>query len=543
MRPMSGARRGEAAVAIALALAALALCVRLARGYFLADDFVLLATFGFWREDGELLSRIAGLFAGSIDRVHFMYRPLPYASYAANYVLAGGHAAAWIVVNLVLHVANATLAASLVSRLSRERTRAAFAGAMCAALVFFAFSPGWEVALWTVCRFDSFATFFTLLAGVLFLADRRAAALAATVAALLSKEAGAVAIVLVAVLAAWRPAAGDRARGWLRQVAPWIVTGAAYALARTAMFGSPTEVYRGVHPDLASLGHWHAVGTSAHAWAQEVFPGMPGLTALALLSALAVGVGVVLAARRDRLALGALAAMLAMLVLSLALLAPHVTGLETNGIGGRLFYQAQAFYAIAIGLAVNEAGLALASRRLAALVGLFAAGLLLLAHAAWGVGAVRAYMDAQRSMRDAARAIGEVAASAGPGFDLVILPDAYGRVPFGRNAQAGLMLPPVQVSPVSNALLVQTDLEIAALDAAIDKGLLASLRALPLREVIEPRTPQREWPRLVASRVWCWDAPARRMRELAVADAGPGTYSAALTRAYAASGCRDASRK
>jgi len=184
---------------------------------------------------------------------------------------------------------------------------------------------------------------------------------------------------------------------------------------------------------------------------------------------------------------------------------------------------------MALGLAVHEGGLALAHRRLAAALVLGSGVVIAGAHLAWGWSAVKQYVVAHRSMREAAAAIGALAQDAGPeDFLVVFLPDAVGRVPFARNAHAGLMMPPVQERPIASLLLVQTDLEIPGLERTVDGGVLWMLRNHSLFDAMEGRTPAGPRPRFGPTRLYCWSVRHGAMRELT-----PG-FGAALAERYAA---------
>jgi hypothetical protein len=543
--PASTAR----AVAFAFAFVGALLCASVAHGFFMSDDFVQLANFGHWDESGTLAAELANRFHSSIDGVNGFYRPLTFVSFAANYVLNGANATAWVAVNLALHLANAALVGMLVAMLAADRTRAALAGAAAAGVVFFAFSPGWEVALWPACRYDSLATFFTLSAGVCFLARRPGWAVAATVAGLMCKESACVAIVLVALLAVPRVESerhgetlAARARLWIRLVAPWIVIGALYVAWRIAIFGSATHVYRDVHVDLASLEHWRRLLASSVVWGHQVFPGLPGLRALLLLgSALVLAAGIALAAARSRDALLRYLVVLAALVCAPALLLPHLPFAgESNGAGGRLFYQAAAFYAIAIGLAVHEAGLALRARPAVSGAVLALVALLVVAHSAWGWIAAEQYASAQRSMRALAAELAQLAAHREPrDYFVVIVPDAVGRVVFARNAQAGLMLPPVQREPLSPVLLVQTEPEIGGLDRQIDSGTIGILRRGGLFDLLEGRVHAETKVREEPTRYFCWNAARRAMLSLPVDTSLHTDVAPRVARAFETAGCRD----
>jgi hypothetical protein len=541
-RWIAPAGRGEAIAAAVVLIVAIIACLRLGRGYFLADDFVQLANFSHWHARGELWPQVLSRFAASIDGVNGFYRPLTFATYALNYVLGDAQAGRWLGVNLALHLANAVLVAWLVVRLAGPPTRASALAGIAAGVFFFGFAPVWEVAIWIACRYDALATFFTLLTGALLLAGHRGAALLATAAALLSKESGAGAILfagLVVALQARRDGGAAWMRDVLRGLAPWVALGVAYAVLRWMVFGSATEVYRGAHPQLLSAQHWATLLSTGIVWAREVFPGMPGVKGLVGLSAIVIVLGLWLATMRDGTrGVAPLLATLAMLASSCALLLPHMLGFEPNGIGGRLFYQPAAFYAAALGLASREALAELWRRRVAASIACACAIALFVASLWWGFKGARDYLEAQWSMRDVAGAIAKVAArSPASAFDLVIVPDAVGRVPFARNAQAGLMLPPIQARDLSRKLLVQTDAEIAAIDRSIDGGVLAALRSVGLETFMELPPGSHAWPRLAPSRYLCWDAWRRRMIELPVGEPQPGKVGAALGAAYAASDC------
>ena len=538
---LAPAGRGEAIAAAAVLVLAIIACLRLGRGYFLADDFVQLANFAHWQARGELWTQVLSRFAASIDGVNGFYRPLTFVSYALNYAVGDAQAGRWLGVNLALHLGNAVLVAWLGVRLAGAPTRASTLAAIAAGIFFFAFAPSWEVAIWISCRYDALATFFTLLTGALLLDGRRGWALLATAGALLSKESGAGAILLAAIVIALQ-ARRDGIAAWtreaLRGLAPWIALGTVYAVLRWIVFGSATEVYRGAHPHLLSAQHWATLFSTGIVWAREVFPGVPGVKGLVALSAIVLALGVRLAAARDRANAAPLVGMLAMCALSCALLLPHMTGFEPNGIGGRLFYQPAAFYAVSLGLASSAALSTLRARRAAASIACAAALALFVASLWWGFKGARDYLQAQWSMRDAAAAIAAAAAqSRGSSFDLVIVPDAVGRVPFARNAQAGLMLPPIQARDLSRRLLVQTDTEIPGIDRSIDGGVLSALRSVGLEQFMELPPGSRAWPRLVPSRYLCWDAWRRRMITLPVAETQPGKIGAALGAAYAASDC------
>ncbi len=521
-----------------LVLGALACALAARSGFFLADDFTQLALFGEWDREGRFAAEVARRFVGSMDEADAFYRPLTLVTFAANYLANGTRAPAWVAVNLMLHLASACLVAALVLRLAGPRSRAAVLAAILSGVVFFSFSPSWEVALWVASRYDALATFFTLAAGWAFLRARPAWAVAAGAGALLAKESGALAIVFVAFLALADAftagdgrGAGERVRAATRLLLPWIALGALYAALRVALFGSATRVYGTGPAAFPPVVHWRSLYESFTVWAKPNFPGPGAFVAMLAASIVVLAVGIVLSSRRDRRTRAYLLALCAASFAAIALLLPHLSRFESSGVGGRLFYQAAAFYAIALGLCVHEAVLAAPLRPIVGRGTLALAVVLVAVHAAWGVNAARMYREAQRGMRTLVGALPRVASEGGPGdFVVVVVPDTVGRVLFGANAPAGMVLPPVQRVSLSHQVLVWSDHAIDALDRAIDGGLLAALREVPLLAL--GREPARAWPRLAPARMYCWNAQQQRLARLPVDVSKPGTVAVQAARAY-----------
>ena len=99
-------RRAALASWLGFALAAAWLMAPVLRVYFLSDDFVPLALFHHWQEQGRFGAMLlAKLYTGLDAGDNHFYRPLSYASFALNYVVGGLDARGWMAVNIALHVA------------------------------------------------------------------------------------------------------------------------------------------------------------------------------------------------------------------------------------------------------------------------------------------------------------------------------------------------------------------------------------------------------------------------------------------------------
>jgi hypothetical protein len=148
------------------------------------------------------------------------------------------------------------------------------------------------------------------------------------------------------------------------------------------------------------------------------------------------------------------------------------------------------------------------------------------------------YHAAHRDMRAAAAGIAAIASTSRGPLALVIVPDIVGRVPFGRNAQAGLMLPPVQPAPLTRRVLVQTDAEIPDVPGKVARGIFDwltrnSLFDLPPGEARLPGAADAE-----PSAYHCWNPVERRFRPMALAAGERAALASRIAQAHAAAGCR-----
>ncbi len=142
---------------LGLAAAVLAVFWRTTGWYFLSDDFILLK---YAAHPAQYLWPTFTKAGGD-----GFYRPLIYASLAWPHL--GVNPRAWHALALLVHFANTILAFKLALQLRFSRFTAGWAAALFAV---HATRP--EVVIWLTGRFDLIATFFALLALVLFLQSR-----------------------------------------------------------------------------------------------------------------------------------------------------------------------------------------------------------------------------------------------------------------------------------------------------------------------------------------------------------------------------------
>jgi hypothetical protein len=132
-------------------------------------------------------------------------------------------------------------------------------------------------------------------------------------------------------------------------------------------------------------------------------------------------------------------------------------------------------------------------------------------------------------------------AAAGPadGFGFVILPDHVGQIPFGRDSQAGLMLPPLQRQPLSPRLVVQTTAELDRWPDLFQRDIIGRLRREPLTAVAaNPLTPKMPPPHVLPDRYLCFSPDTHALQPMAPQFAPDlADWTLQLQRALVAAGC------
>ncbi len=530
---------------VAVAWSAWAFAPLVLHGYFLSDDFVPLVLFRQWQEEGRLGEALAAKFYSSLDAgdSHF-YRPLSYLTFAINYLVSGTEALPWMATEVALHLLNGAMAGALGVYVAQEKpdARSVAAGVVGAAMFLF-FPPGAEVLAWISGRFDITATFFTLAACLLFLKSRRLGdaasllSLLAAEAAFLCKESAAIVPFAILFLAQLRPDALDaptKARRWIaafRHAVPWLVLAALYLATRYLMFGSFTRVYANTQPLAAMFSgeYLGEVAVSLPAWLSAQFRPHTRYPFLVALTVVQLAI-VVFARPAERRAREALFAAGAVLVVTLALLAPHVGRLLEEGLGGRLLYQSAVFYAVLTVVALRH------SRLRYLLWGVTLA--LVLLHAAFQHHALARWSAAFAQMRAVVTEVGGLHARLMPGdFALVLLPAALDDIPFASAAQGGLMLPPIYPRPMSARLLVQQYDEVPLLPGKIETGVISTLKQRTVFDYLAGKrivTTPPEYPNVVV----CFAADRHRLVPLAAAPAeSPKAWADALQLALNASPC------
>ena len=121
-------------------------------------------------------------------------------------------------------------------------------------------------------------------------------------------------------------------------------------------------------------------------------------------------------------------------------------------------------------------------------------------------GAVERRVEAGAEVRALIAALAETADALPAGsYAFIIVPDRLGSIPFARNAQGGLMLPPVQPRSLSAQLVVQLAEELPSWPRLLEKNIVGRLKAEPLASVTaDPQAPGTSSPPAVPDRYYCW---------------------------------------
>jgi hypothetical protein len=522
-------------------------------GGFLSDDYSVLGALYAWAGEQRLFAALLTKFVEGLDAPSHYYRPLAMMSFGANYVLAGADPLPWRLTNLAIHLASGALVFAIALQLGeRVGSRASIAAAVIASTAFVAFPTNVEAVAWVSGRYDLLALAFMLATVACFQRSLRwsdrwgIAALVSAVCALASKESAALLPAFVLAVAIERYGSDGLRRAFalgLRDAAPWLVLGIAYFALRSAIFGTPFRVYPGSSPVQALFsGAWLKPLASTGAWLEAAMPSPPArLGLVATLTAL-VALGAFDCVKRPRVR-GAWLAIAATGLLSMLLLLPHIASLGSNGEQGRLYYTTSALLALLAAFPwfrlsplrsrLHRASLVVVS------VGFLASEVVLLHKV------IVPWTQAGTQITMLVRALARTADTIPPaGYGLVVVPDHIGAVPFGGNAQGGLISPPVQATPLSHRLVVQTPLDLPPWPGHIARGLIDALRRYPLSDVwtavAQGKTAGAEAP----THYFCWTTVARELVPLPwSAQPGARDWLAQWRRGLVGAGCDESARE
>lgn len=263
------ADRRRSLFAAAPALAALIVYAITLGAGFLYDDELLIRT-NRWVQDGHALLQLPfkPLLASPPMGTTNYYRPAVVVLYNLTWQSLGGSPLAFHLLNVALHMLNATLVFQLVRRLSGSKDSVAFG----AALLFAVHPLNVEVVAWPSCLPELSYVAFGLAALLLHMAAWtrpnatarrfRMAAYALFALACSCKETAVAFVPLIVLLELWlrpRPAGGKspKTAASVSAVVPYIAAAAVYSVARIAVLGGLAGgIARGSHSATDAL--WNA---------------------------------------------------------------------------------------------------------------------------------------------------------------------------------------------------------------------------------------------------------------------------------------------
>ncbi len=522
-------------------------------GYWHSDDIAILHGLYVLQQQEKALQGLMAYFTGSMSSEGAFHRPLTMLSFALNHALAGQAYPAWIAVNIAVHLANVALIWLLLLRLARvsSSTSTARLGAsvqgvdvatlLAATLValLFGLSPLLAESVYWICaRADALVTLCSLLALWAWLhPDPRKALwlLLLIPLGVAFKESGLVVPLMFAVLYLAMP---QRRSAWHLSAALGSLLLLVGMLAlRAWLFGQAWRVYladesapagMGLWPDLASALPWWQGLSSATPLAAAVHGFVLLLVALLTLAAL---LGNEPGLRR--MILGLAAAGAGMLLATLI----NLNSLLPNGEGGRLMYTALAWLALALGVALLKqpgSRYAMAVRAAALVISCVAliSGTLVLY-------SLLARVDAaQTQMRALVTASAEWA-DRHDGLTLLLVADQQGPVVTARNAQGGLVLPPLQSEGLLHRILPTLPEELPLRHTQLQQGLASRLDALQPQYldtelmVAMLELDQSLWP----SHALCWSAFDSSLHSLQLPDPDLAEVWIASLREQARAAC------
>ncbi len=483
-------------------------------GFWLSDDVPNLYRAYSQAAANELWSGTLAFFHNPVDAVGNFYRPAMMTSIALLFLTFSDWYPGWAAASLLMHLANVCLVVLLVRRVLAWSawahpalpSRAPIVLPALAAILFGLNPLIMEGVAWVSARADAAVTLFCL-AGAWFWAGRPGSGSKPDrqwspwmlplllVPALGFKESAVILPLQILCLAlVWPGRLGHHRLGALLLAG---LLALAFMILRALILRNPLTATTDGIGILASLPLWWS-----SLFASNTLMSLGWLASVVLMFTL-----VPMLSRGPQLSL-AFGLVAAGAGLGLATLL-SLGGLEVGGEGGRLLYGPLAWGVI--GLGVGLASLPRQSLVAACMVVAALLGSLLT------VQQIAAYRDVQDSVRVLVDTVPRHVQEH-PGLTLLLVPDTVGFVVAFRNAQGGIVMPPLQDQPLLHRVLPTLPDEIEARQQQLADGLATRLARLPpatldddtLASLLAPAEPG------APAHVACWDALEGRLLVITV---------------------------
>ncbi|HQW81056.1 MAG: hypothetical protein IPF83_00805 [Rhodanobacteraceae bacterium] len=442
-------------------------------GQFLSDDLAVMHWLLGWDANGAFWPSILAKFYAGLDVPSHYYRPLALITYALDQRLFGWSPLAWHLTGYAFHIINAVLVAAVMRALGADALRATTAAGL-----FLCFPLAPEVSIWFSGRYDLLAVTGMLIAVYAHLRahgfDRwRLLSLCGFALGLAAKEAAMPTPGLLVLASLLRAPSGEglieRGQRTLRECFPAVLMFFAYLGLRHALFGSALQVYPDADPTTAlGFGEIFQRLLTLASIPRLVYADAPmkGLVALAAVVIALMAAAVV--ARRERLLVSTWLLPVAWTLLSLLSLLPHLSVVYAHGEGSRFYYATAPWLALAMAPAIGLLRMRMQVIASCLLVAAFSyAQTHTLAQWARAGAAMPALMT---QLAEATTTLDDDA------FALAIVPDHIGPVPFVRNAQGGVAMPPQQETNLLPKLVPVLPEDVSTWPQRIANGDVAAIK-------------------------------------------------------------------
>lgn len=450
-------------------------------GQFLSDDLAIMHWLIRWDASGTFWWSIFAKFAAGLDVPSHYYRPLALITYGFDQRAFDWSPLPWHLTGFLIHALNAFLVGATSRALGGDPLRA-----VTAAGLFLCFPLAPEVSIWFSGRYDALAVTGLLIAVFAHLRanglDRwRLISLFGFMLGLAAKEAAMTTPGLLVLASFLREPTDEtltaRITRCIRECLPAILLFFAYLGLRVALFDSALQVY----PDTDPSGGMDAREALRRLFVLGSIPrivyadaALAGSIALATI-VLAAGAAFIVSRREHGLAAQWLLPA-SWTALSLLALVPHLGAVYAHGEGARFYYATAAWLALWIAPAVAILRSPLGQRLMSIL--------LVAAFAFAQTHTLDQWARAGSAMRALLPQLEQAAAALdADAFTLALVPDHIGPVPFARNAQGGIAMPPQQPRNLLPQLVPVLPADIATWPARIRNGDIAAIK----QRAIEPR--------------------------------------------------------
>jgi uncharacterized membrane protein len=463
----------------------------------LSDDAALFFAFTQASERGDLLAETFGKFRAPLAVGGTVWRPFAWVTYGLDAFVWGFDAPMWRLTNLVLYFATALVLAMLIKRLRMSSRAACVGGALWLLLPWSA-----ETTVWIAGRFDLLATLGLVysLWAVLGSKGMDRSLLLGVIAfalALMSKESAISFPPFIGLALIMRPSAinkplRERLYGAVRDFAPFVLVFFVYLLWRWHLFGSNMI---GIYEDTSALlqqdwSRWIVSAINHLSFPATLMGSLAWSSVTALVCAVLCMCLVAMRIKNSESIQRVVALGLFILLVSMLAIGFHFREPLVSGDGLRLYMVASIGVILICAVSAERpAGWVLSVALIVS-----CASMQREINARWWYAS-----DAALQLSAEARRIAMSTSDAD--YVLIVAPDRLDIVPFVRNAQGAMLLPPMQPRSLITHVILATNLQLSEWHKILDDEVVPKITS-------RPNAPKRP------TRYACFNTTKRRIVEL-----------------------------